>query len=83
MFCYRHTVLLLCRIDKGLRIMYCELKDKDVEITPVQKIKDSKGNIVSTLYTCNGGNVEINGITLKKACNMMRKDSACLLCNMR
>jgi len=58
--------------------VYCELKDKEVEITKVLEAKG--GNNKITFYGCSGDYFELAGQKIKRLCDM-RHDSKCLLRN--
>lgn len=62
--------------------MFCELKNKEVELIPTLPIKDGRGDTVRTFYTCTGCEIEVAGMKLKRPCDMTR-DKDCLLNRIR
>jgi len=58
--------------------MFCELVNKDVELTPIVPVKDGRGSIVKTYHKCSECTVIVGGMQINKSCEKMR-DKKCLL----
>lgn len=58
--------------------MYCELKNKEVQLIEVLPVRDSRGNVVKRYYKCTGCEIDIGGMKVTKQCDMVN-DDRCLL----
>lgn len=61
-----------------LVLKFCEALNKNIEIEVDVQIKKGRGEIVKTIYKCNGGMFELGDVKAYGPCKM-RNDKRCLL----